>query len=316
MIRLRWGAIGNVILVCGEALIDVIRQPDGTQRAVPGGGPFNTARALARLGVPTAFMGHLSEDAYGRDLAALLRADGVRMDYATVGREKTTIAVAEVDTGGFARFQFEVEGTSAPNLTRDMIPAEFGPDVDAIHLGGLGLAVVPMARALAGLAAREHGKRLVMLDPNIRLGLGPEEEYRERLQHVIDVSTVVKASDADLAWLHPGIDHEQAAERILDRGVAMVVVTLGAGGAYGAHGNARVNVAAPQVQVVVDTVGAGDAFGAALLAWLHDHDRIQPDLSLEDAELTAALEYACLAAAITCTRVGADPPRKRELTAT
>jgi fructokinase len=169
-----------------------------------------------------------------------------------------------------------------------------------------------MADALEELADRERGKRLLMLDPNIRLGLSPEAEYQKRLHHVIGTSTVVKASDADLAWLYPGVDYEDAAQHILDRGVALVAVTLGAEGAFGAHRDYRLHVQAPHVDVV-DTIGAGDEFGAALLAWLQDHGRIRPDLRLDDGELRAALEYACLASAITCTRTGADPPRKSEL---
>jgi fructokinase len=296
-----------VIVVCGEALIDRIGPRD-----VAGGGPLNTARGLARLGVPVAFLGHLSSDAYGRDLAGLLEADGVSLKYATVGPEPTTMALANLDSEGRATYHFVVEGTSAPKLTLDMIPAEFGAEINAVFVGSLGLVLEPMADALVELADRQHGKRLLMLDPNIRLGLGPEASYRRRLHHVIGTSTVVKASDADLAWLYPDCDYQKAAERILDRGVALVVVTLGAEGAFGAHRDIRVHVAAPHVGVV-DTVGAGDAFGAALLAWLHDNDRIRPDLALDEAEVKAALEYACLAAAITCARTGADPPRKSEL---
>jgi fructokinase len=303
-----------VIVVCGEALIDMIPDGDHTRRAAPGGGPFNTARALARLGVPTAFLGRLSEDVFGRQLADLLVSDGASLKLASVGPESTTIAVAEVDSEGFAEYQFLVEGTSAPNLTLDMVPEQFGPDVNALHIGTLGLVLEPMASTLADLISRERGGRLVMLDPNIRIGLVPEAEYRERLHTAISQSTIVKASEADLAWLFPGLDHEQAADRILADGVRLVVVTLGARGAFGAHGGDRIHVDAPHVEVV-DTIGAGDAFGAALLAWLHDHGAIRPDLHLEQHELKAALEFACLAGALTCARAGADPPWKSEMPA-
>ena len=301
-----------MIVVCGEALIDVIHNDGSPQRALPGGGPFNTARALARLGVPTGFLGRLSNDAFGVELEGLLRADGASLEYATVGPEKTTIAVANVDSDGLAEYEFLVQGTSAPNLIRDMIPAEFGPEVNALHLGTLGMILEPMADTLVELADREHGKRLLMLDPNIRAGLMPDAEYRARLHHVMGKSTIVKASDTDVAWLYPGLDYKQAVDRILDSGIDVVVVTLGAEGAFGATYDMRLLVPAPQVHVV-DTIGAGDAFGAALLAWLHDHDRISPRLRLDERELRAALDYACLAAAITCTRAGADPPHKWEL---
>jgi fructokinase len=304
-----------VIVVCGEALIDMIQNGDGTQRATPGGGPFNTARALARLGVPTAFMGRLSDDAFGRELADLLAKDGVNLELASVGPEKTTIAVADIDSDGFAEYQFLVQGTSAPNLTTDALPERLGADVNALHLGTLGLVLEPMADTLTGLVDRERDGRLVMVDPNIRVGLIPDSEYRKRLEHVISCSTIVKASDSDLDWLYPHASHEKAAEQLVSQGIALVVVTLGEQGAFGAHRDFRVSVKAPPVDVV-DTIGAGDAFGAALLAWLHDQGHVRPDISLERDELEDALRYACLAAAITCSRAGADPPWKWELEAT
>jgi fructokinase len=129
---------------------------------------------------------------------------------------------------------------------------------------------------------------------------------------VAAASTIVKASHDDLDWLYPGLDYKQAADQLLGEGVGLVVVTRGALGAYGAHGSHRMSVSAPAVDIV-DTIGAGDAFGAALLAWLHDHDAIRPELSLDADQLKSALDYACLAASLTCARAGADPPRKSEM---
>jgi len=303
-----------VIVVCGEALIDMISDGDGSQKAAPGGGPFNTARALARLGVPSAFLGRISDDVFGRQLAGLLVSDGANLQFASIGHESTTIAMADVDSEGFAEYQFLVQGTSAPNLTVEMIPDEFGPEVEALYVGTLGLVLEPMASTLAQLISREHGQRLVMLDPNIRIGLIPEAEYRDRLHVAISQSTIVKGSEADLAWLYPGLDFGQAAERILSDGPRLVVATLGSRGAYGAHRDARISVSAPPVEVV-DTIGAGDAFGAGLLAWLHDHGLLNAGLSLKSDELRASLEFACLVASMTCARAGADPPTRADLQA-
>jgi len=185
-------------------------------------------------------------------------------------------------------------------------------EVKAVHLGTLGLVLEPMASSLAALVRREHGRRLVMLDPNIRPVLTTDPQYRPRLDSLISQSTIVKASDADLDWLFQGLDRMAAARALLARGPKMVVVTLGAKGAVGMTASAEVRVPAPAVRVV-DTIGAGDAFGAALLAWLHDHGRLSRDLRLDREELRAALEFACLVASITCTRPGADPPRRAEL---
>lgn len=301
-----------MIVVCGEALMDVIHNGDGTQRAVPGGGPFNTARALARLGVPTSFLGHLSDDPFGLELAALLRSDGVNLDLATIGPEKTTIAIADVDSDGLAEYQFIVQGSSAPQLTLQTLPERLSPKVNALHLGTLGLVLEPMASTLVELIHREQDARVMMLDPNIRAGLIPDDLYRERLRDVVAHSTIVKASEDDLAWMFPEIGYREATEHLLSDGVPLVVVTLGAAGSFGAHRDLRIRVDAVPVEVV-DTIGAGDAFGAALLAWLHDHGHMSRNLILQLDQLRAALQYASLAAAVTCSRAGADPPWKHEM---
>jgi len=324
-----------LIVVCGEALIDRIASPppplagEGREAAwgggtdSPGGGPFTTARALARLGIPTQFLGRLSTDAFGQQLRDLLAADGADLSLTSFGPEPTTLAIADVDPDGHAAYRFIVDGTSAPNLTRPMLPASLSSDVRALHVGTLGLVFEPMATTIAGLIEREHENLLVMVDPNIRpsalpnssppfTGEGQRGGFRNRLERVISQSTIVKASDADLEWLYPQVALETAARALVGRGPSLVVVTLGANGAFGVCAGTEVRVAAPLVDVV-DTIGAGDAFGAGLLAWLYDHDRLSRDLRLEREELRAALEFACLVASITCTRAGADPPRRADL---
>jgi fructokinase len=301
-----------VIVVCGEALIDLVMSGDGARRPAPGGGPFNTARALARLDVPTAFLGHFSTDEFGRLLADQLAADGASLALATFGPEPTTMAVANVGKDGLAEYEFSIRGTAAPNLTLEMLPAELPPNVNALHLGTLGLVLEPMGSSLAELVRREHGKRLIMLDPNVRPVLATDPGYRPRMAWLIAQSTIVKGSAEDLAWLYPDIDYEAAAERILQAGVRLVMVTLGENGGYGATRQIRAHVPAPKVEVV-DTIGAGDAFGAAALAWLHDRKSLSPDITLSKTDVESLLDYSCLAASLTCTRSGADPPRRSEM---
>jgi fructokinase len=292
----------------------MIENGDGTRTAAPGGGPFNTARALARLGVRTSFLGHLSNDVFGHTLADRLRIDGADLSLTTFGSEPTTIAVAKIDAHGLAEYQFVIDGTSAPNLTPSMLPAMLAPEVRALHIGTLGLVLEPMATTLAELASNESGRRLVMVDPNIRPALiGPDGVYRRRLDALMGSSTIVKASDSDLAWLFPDLKQEVAARRILARGARLVVVTLGEEGAIGMCAGVRVQVSAPRVKVV-DTIGAGDEFGAAFLAWLHENKSLDVDLSLDGAELKSALGFACQAASLICARAGADPPWREELT--
>lgn len=287
---------------------------DSTGSAHPGGGPFNTARALARLGVPTAFLGRLSNDAFGRELARRLAEDGVDLSMASIGPEPTTVAIAHVDSSGVASYRFMVEGTSAPNLTTAMLPEHLPAVVRALHVGTLGLLLEPMASTIADLIERESPGRFVMVDPNVRTALvPPRSDYRHRLAGVIARSTVVKASESDLAWLYPGMGYEEAADAILhEHGVRVVVATLGARGAFGASSEARVHVAAPKVDVV-DTIGAGDAFGAGLLAWLHDRNRLDGALRLNSGELEEALTFADRVASITCSRTGAESPLRTEL---
>ena len=298
-----------MIVVCGEALIDQLPSPNGRQRETPGGGPFTTARALARLGIPTQFLGRLSTDAFGQQLRDLLAADGADLSLTSFGPEPTTLAIAEVGADGHAAYRFVIDGTSGSNLTRQMVPAMFSPDVKALHVGTLGLVFEPVATTIADLVEREHRKRLVMVDPNIRPSAVPN---RSRLDRILAQSTIVKASDADVTWLYPELDLQSAARALLARGPALVVVTLGSQGAFGVCSGTQVRAAAPSVDVV-DTIGAGDAFGAALLAWLSDHDRLDRHLHLDADELRAALEFACLVASITCTRAGANPPWRSEL---
>lgn len=285
----------------------------GTRRRYPGGGPFNTARALARLGVPTAFVGRLSEDPFGRWLSCLLERDGASLAFASAGPEPTTLAVAKVNDAGQAAYDFHISGTSAPNFISDMVQSQLPPTVAALHIGTLGLVLEPMASTIVRLVERAGPGRLVMLDPNIRPALVVDaESYRQRLHSVVGRSTIVKTSEEDLAWLYPSSSYEQAAETLVGRGVRLVVVTLGARGAYAAIGSYRVSVGAPHV-LVVDTIGAGDAFGAAVLAWLHDKGELRADFKLSVAELRSLLEFACLVASITCSRQGADPPTRAEV---
>jgi len=302
-----------LIVVCGEALIDVVIAARGARRRSPGGGPFNTARAIARLGVPASFVGRLSEDPFGRWLACLLEGDGASLALATSGPEPTTLAIAKVNEAGHAAYEFHTRETSAPNLTPGMMEGSLPPTTAALHVGTLGLLLEPMASTVVTFVKREGSGRLVMLDPNIRPALvGNTDKYLQHLHSVIGRSTIVKASDEDMAWLYPHVSHERACEALLGRGVRLVVVTLGERGAYAAMRGTYVNVQAPKV-AVVDTIGAGDAFGAALLTWLYDRGQLHPDFELNQAELRSALEFACLAASITCSREGADPPSRAEL---
>jgi fructokinase len=297
--------LADLIVVAGEALVDLVPRGDGSLAPLPGGGPFNTARALARLERPVAYLGRLSSDRFGEAMADALTEDGVRMDAVVRTEDPTTLALAELDERGSARYRFYTEGTSAPGLTEaDALAA---PDCGVLHVGTLALVLEPIASALESLCGERAGRVSCMLDPNVRPGAIPDEAaYRARLDRLLAVTDVVKVSDEDLAYLVPGAAPEDAARSLLAKGPRAILLTRGGEGAValGAFGARR--VPAPPVRVV-DTIGAGDAFSAGFLA------RWRPGDDLADGDLVeAATAFACRVAALTCARAGADPPRLAE----
>ena len=302
-----------MIVVGGEALVDLVGE-NGVLTPVPGGGPFNTAVALGRLGIPVAYLGTLSNDEYGTLLGRLLIEAGVDMSLVRSSDAPTPLAIVHRHDGGENTYTFYLTGTSLADLPPDAVPA-LPDDVWAIHVGTLGLAVDPPAAAYEVLLDREAGRRPIVLDPNVRPAVfGDQAAYRARFEQFARLADVVKLSDVDAAWIYPELERRAVIERVLDLGTRLVAVTMGRRGAVAAsrEGEARV----PAVPVtVVDTVGAGDSFGAALLAALVERDALEPAATrpLDDALLREALEYAVTAAAITCTRRGAVPPSRAEI---
>src|SRR4051812_37547357 len=208
----------RVILVGGEALYDLVPRDDGTLAAHPGGGPFNTARTIARLEQPVAYLGRLSTDRFGRELERLLADDGVGLDGLIHTAEPTTLALAEVDEHGGASYGFYTEGTAAAGLTADEALGALPGGVDTLHVGTLGLALEPVAAAVEAVIERLSETALVAVDPNVRAGaITDANRYRARLARVIDRSHLVKVSEDDLAWLDPQRPWHEAAAALLAR---------------------------------------------------------------------------------------------------
>ena len=307
------GAAG-VIVVAGEALVDMVPGSDGELQAHPGGGPFNTARTIARLEEPVAYLGRISTDRHGVALRTQLAADGVRFDAIVSTDDPTTLAVAELDRDGVASYHFETAGTAAPGLTPEQALAALPSRTGMLHVGTLGLVLEPMASALEAVVETLPSGALVAVDPNCRPAATRDAAaYRRRIARVLRRADLVKASDQDLAFLDPERRPMDAARRILDKGPSLVLVTRGAFGAVVLTAESEMHVHAPPVKVV-DTVGAGDVFGGAFLAWWHARSLGPGDLTRLDA-LAEAARFACAAAAVTCERVGAVPPRRAELAA-
>lgn len=302
----------GVILVAGEALVDLVLGGSGELGAHTGGGPFNTARTVGRLEQRVAYLGRISTDRLGARLREELRVDGVALDAVVPTDDPTTLALAEIDERGAARYRFYVEGTSAPGLTIADALGALPERTAALHVGTLGLVFEPMAEALEAVVERLSGTALVAIDLNCRpAAIREPDVYRARLRRMLPRCQLVKASDDDLAWLDPGVPTLQAARALLERGPRLVLVTRGAEGAVVVAGEHDTQVPAPTVQVV-DTIGAGDAFGGAFLAWWRERGLGPADMGTTDAVLDAT-RFASLVAARTCERAGASPPRLSEL---
>jgi fructokinase len=304
-----------VILVAGEALYDLVLQGDGDDlRAHPGGAAFTTARTLARLERPVRYLGRLSHDRFGERLEGILAADGVDLGSIVRTNEPTTLALAEVDGDGVARYRFYERGTAASGLTREAALAALPDRVDVLHVGTLGLTFEPVATALEAVVERVAGEALIALDPNIRpWAIEDADGYRARLERVLARSDVVKVSQEDLDWLAPGVPPAAAVRALLDRGPTLGLLTLGPGGALVVTRAGEVAVPAPRTEVV-DTIGAGDAFGGGFLAWWSERGLTRDDLGTTDLAVEATA-FACLVAARTCSRPGAEPPLRSELPA-
>jgi fructokinase len=302
----------GAIVVGGEALIDLVPHGAGTLNAHAGGGPYNTARTLGRLEQDVHYLGCLSDDGFGARLRAELEADGVRLDTAVATALPTTLALAQLDAAGVASYRFYTDGTSAPALTPEAALACLPPRVDMLHVGTLGLVMEPSARALQAVVKAVADHALVMVDPNCRpTFIADRDEYRRMLAQTLRHAHVVKVSADDLSYLSPDVELEDAARLLLDYGARVVLVTLGGDGALAVLPDQVMQVAAPPVSVV-DTIGAGDSFGGGFLAWWRLRELGTSDLA-DPALVRAATDFACLVAARTCERAGAEPPRLAEV---
>ncbi|WP_137990073.1 carbohydrate kinase family protein [Streptomyces vilmorinianum] len=294
-----------MIVVAGESLIDLV--PDGAAAPLspllprPGGGPYNTAVALGRLGADVAFCSRVSTDAFGEALIDGLRAAGVSDGLVQRGPEPTTLAVASVGPDGSARYGFYVEGTADRLFA---LPERLPDEVRALAFGTCSLALEPGASAYEALLRRESERgALTLLDPNIRPGLIPDADaYRERFAGWLPYVSLLKLSEEDMGWLGG------TPAQWLGHGPSAVVLTRGAVGLTVFTPSYEVSVAAVRVRVA-DTIGAGDTVNAALLHGLADR---RPE-SLDADAWSALLSYAAKAAALTCTRPGAEPPYAEEL---
>jgi fructokinase len=309
-------------LVCGEALFDFFSEDDASGlaskvnfKAIAGGSPFNVAVGLRRLGVEAALFAGLSTDYLGRRLQQVLQDEGVRPDYLVDFAAPTTLAMVAVGANGSPHYSFRGEGCADRQLKPEHLPP-LGAEVRGLHIGSFSLVVQPIADTLLALVQRESGKRLISLDPNVRLNPEPNIDlWRSRVATLVELADLIKVSDEDLSLLYPEQDPQRVIEGWLQHRCQLVFLTRGGEGATvfsRAHGSWSVPACSVKI---ADTVGAGDTFQAALITWLTEQqlDSVEGVQSLAREQIDGMLKFAVQAAALTCSKTGPDLPYRQQL---
>jgi len=292
------------IWVCGEVLIDIL--PTGP---VVGGGPANTAKALARLGYEVDFIDGISNDAYGMSARKELSRDGVGLTLTLASDKPTCTATVTLDSKGSATYEFLIDGTATFDFNNSWLPDPERLKPSVLHIGTLVTIIEPGATVLFDWALKVGEFAPIVFDPNIRPSvMGDRANYAAAVEKWVSISSVVKVSDDDIKWLYPEESLDVVAHRWIAAGVNCVVITRGAHGLIGFTAKGMEEVDGIKVDVV-DTVGAGDTVGAIVVEAIIKHSVH----GLEGQVLNAVLHKAAIAAAITCSRAGAQPPRTHEL---
>jgi len=309
-----------MIICCGEALIDFIAVSDGlSYRSCPGGSILNIAVGLGRMQVPVGLLSRLSTDMFGDLLDNYLRKNNVNLDFCPRIKGQTTLAFVSLpeETAQEPRFAFYAMGAVDRSMTTDDLPVQFGDDVIAMHFGSISLVLEPGATALEALMKRESRRRVLTLDPNVRPALVSNAEiYRQRFSKWVSLVDILRLSQVDMEYLYPDKSIEELLPEWFGTGVGLIILTQGVKGSRGYLSNG-INVFVPAQKIAVkDTIGAGDTFFSAALAYLFDHEKLSHRTLVSQMtadELEACLTFAAKAAAINCTREGADPPYKNEM---
>ena len=308
-----------MILCCGEALIDFVPIPEaGAYRPCPGGSIFNVAVGLGRLEVPAGFFSKVSDDFFGDQLIAYLQENGVETHHCIRTANPTTLAFVSLESGEDAepRYSFFTNESADRSLMVEEIPSHLPEEVKVLHFGSISLVMEPGATALETLMTRENSRCIISLDPNVRPILIPDREaFQNRFEGWLGFVDILKLSQADWKWIYPNTNFDLLLEHWFQQGVSLVIETRGAEG-VAAHtaGGTQAFVKTPKVEVA-DTVGAGDTLMAASLAFLYRSGwmEIKRLRGLSAEQLQPCLSYAAKAAAINCTRTGADPPTRSEM---
>ena len=292
----------------GEVLIDLIRE-GADRKPIVGGGPANTAKALAKLGVDTQLIDGISFDEYGQKAKGELVRAGVKLDYVKYSDKPTCLAIVSISDLGSATYEFVIENTATFDFTHDWLPNPHTDRPSLLHVGTLASVIEPGASVLFEWAQSVAKVAPIVFDPNIRPAvISDRKQYVAQVERWVAISSAVKVSDDDLKWLYPSLEIVQVVNNWLTKGPSLVVLTYGDKGLTGHRKNERVSVDAVKVSVA-DTVGAGDTVGAILVEAIVKGGLV----SLTGARLETMLKRAAKAASITVSRVGANPPTSEEL---
>lgn len=311
-----------MFLCCGDSLFDLFADTGDDAGAISlagrvGGSALNAALGLARLGHESAYFSNVSGDLFGRRLRAFMEREDIDQSLLIPTDRNTTLAIVSLGPDGSAQYSFYIEGTADRSIAVADVPADLPASIDAVHVGGSYSTVTePTASALSKLMRQERERRFISYDPNIRASVVPDlDVWRAKVAELAPLAAMVKASEEDLGLLYPGRSIDLVLADWLSAGVELAVVTLGREGAVAAtSGGTHVRVAGRRI-VVADTVGAGDTFQAAMLAGLKERGQLsRAALNAAGAqEVEALLTFAVGAAAVTCSRRGADLPRRSDL---
>jgi fructokinase len=268
-----------------------------------GGGSCNSAKALARLGFSTTFIGGISSDSYGEAIEKELLDSGVILDFVHRSNLPTALAIATINEAGLASYEFKLDSTVSFNFHSSWLPKE---DAKVIHIGSVATLLEPGASELYKWLSDKSA--IVVFDPNVRPSIqGDREIYRDSVERWIDLVKIVKLSEDDFSWLYQSSESDVIANWF-SRGTEIVVVTRAERGLSAFTKEGRIDCPAAKVKLV-DSVGAGDTIGAVIVEGLLKYglDGLKTDV------LRQVLERAAKAAGITCSRAGANPPWKEEL---
>lgn len=305
-------------LCCGDSLFDMFSSQSDDPHGIAldghiGGSPLNVALGLARMGNHSRFLTRISTDMFGRRISRFMAANDIDATLCVPTAQNTTLAMIGLKDDNSADYAFYTDGTADCSMVVEDLPESLDPAIRVIHFGSYSTAIEPTASTLATLAEREGENRFVSYDPNLRTMIEPDIDiWRGRVAALSQAASFIKASDEDIAQL--GTTPEKFAADAIGHGAEVVCVTLGMNGARAFSANGR-SVAVPGTRVdVVDTVGAGDTFQAACLHWLGAEGLTRKGAA-RDADLAAMANFAVKAAALTCTRRGADLPTLDDIAA-